>query len=146
MWTSMSDKRKAIEIELWKVEGPLRQAAREKRGIFDIPVDDKDFEKTISAARLKFSVPIAPAMPLIALIQQKKDMRFLRQAACGKTNKHTNHKSHNNISKHGATCSDRAPGKRGHQEREAYSGEASEHYMGMVHTPIPMGKAMRIPK
>ena len=34
---------------------------------------------------------------------------------------------------------------RGHQERESPSGEESEFYMGMVHTPIKIDLAMRIP-
>ena len=72
-------------------------------------------------------------------------MRFLRQLASGQGNKHTNHKSHNTLSKHGETCREKVNGEREHQEHVAYSGEASEHYMAMVHTPIPMGQAMRIP-
>ncbi len=38
--------------------------ARDKRGIWEIPDDDKDYLKILSDLHVKLSVPAAPAMPL----------------------------------------------------------------------------------
>ena len=101
-WRGLSKKIQEREIDLWKVEGSLRDKARSKRAseakrssFCDVPLDDKKkYNEIMDRARVELTPPTAPAMPLIELIKQKNDRRFLRYAASGRKNKHTNHKRH----------------------------------------------------
>ena len=65
----MSKKQKKIEIEKWDALQPKLKAAWGKRGIFEIPDDEStEFLKIVSDLRIKLSVPVAPAMPLVQSI------------------------------------------------------------------------------
>jgi hypothetical protein len=59
IWQTMSKKQKRKEIARWE--------ARNKRGIIEVSVDDKDCLKTMSEARAKLSQPKAPAMPIFSV-------------------------------------------------------------------------------
>jgi hypothetical protein len=74
MWPGLSEKQKQIEIEKWKIEGPLREAARKKRCIFELP-EGEGVQNIIKAARNKLDVPVAAAMPLVAVIKQNRGSR-----------------------------------------------------------------------
>ena len=64
VWMSTSKKQKKLEIQKWEEEKPKLKAARDDRGIYEIPADDKDYLRTIAEARAKLSLPESPAMPL----------------------------------------------------------------------------------
>ena len=64
----MSKKQQKIEIAKWETLQPKLKAAREKRGIFEIPDDDSEYLKIVSDLRAKLSGPAAPAMPLVQTI------------------------------------------------------------------------------
>ena len=65
-WIGMYKKQRKKAIDAWAIEGPAREAAREKRGLYFVPVDDTDYKKVLGEARAKFAKPAAPAMPLKA--------------------------------------------------------------------------------
>ncbi len=60
----MSRKQQKAEQAKWEALQPKLKAARDKRGLWEIPDDDKDYLKIVSELRAKLSVPAAPAMPL----------------------------------------------------------------------------------
>ena len=68
IWSAMGKKPQKIEIAKWEALQPKLKAARDKRGIWEIPEDDKDYLKIVSELRAKQSVPAAPAMPLFQTV------------------------------------------------------------------------------
>ena len=64
MWKFMSDAAKKKAKQIWAVEKPKLDNARQLRGIFFIEPNDEEFKLTMKAARRKLDVPMAAAMPL----------------------------------------------------------------------------------
>ncbi len=62
----MGKKQKAREIAKCEALQHKLKAARDNRGMREIPADDKDYLKILSEVRAKLSVPAAPAMPLFS--------------------------------------------------------------------------------
>ena len=115
----MSKKQQKAEQAKWEALQPKLQAARDNRGIWEIPDDDKDYLKIVSELRAKLSIPAAPAMPLfqtaMASLGAKGDL--LPQSS-------------------GA--------QRQHQDKVADKGPSLD-WFGLVHTPVPIPKALKIP-
>ena len=66
IWSQIGKKQKARDIAKLKAVQPKLKAARDKRGIWEVPADDKGYLKMLSEVRAKLSVPAAPAMPLFS--------------------------------------------------------------------------------
>ena len=56
VWQSLSKKQKIAETAKWEIEKVKRDAARNKRGIFEVSADDKDYLKIMSEVRAKMSI------------------------------------------------------------------------------------------
>jgi hypothetical protein len=65
MWIQMSKKAKREAIEKWSIEGPRRDAARNKRALLKIDPEDAEFKRLTQELRAKLEVKKAPAMPLL---------------------------------------------------------------------------------
>ena len=65
MWTQMSKKAKNEAIAKWNIEGPRRDAARNKRALLEIDPEDAEFKRLTQELRAKLEVNKAPAMPFI---------------------------------------------------------------------------------
>ena len=116
-WRDMNAKEKAKSIAEWKIEGPKRDLARQSRGIFKITAPEEEYDKIMTEAKAKFKLSDAPVMQVI--LQANSGVR--------------QHSSKNK--RHRTT----------HYERIAPVGTVSEDYYALVHTPVPMNKAMNIP-
>jgi len=116
-WRDMNAKEKAKSIAEWKIEGPKRDLARQSRGIFKITATKEEYDKIMTEAKAKFKLPDAPAMQVI--LQANSSVR-----------------KHGSKNKRHRTT---------HYERIAPVGTVSEDYYALVHTPVPMNKAMNIP-
>ena len=117
----MGKKQQKIEIAKWEAPQPKLKAARDKRGIWETPDDDKDYLKIVSDLRAKLSVPAAPAMPLFQTVMAaplgaKGDLQPKK--------------------KRGA--------QRQHQDKVADKGPSID-WFGLLHTPIPIPKALKVP-
>ena len=115
-WKDMNAKDKQKAIDEWAVEGPKRQAAREARGVSKLSIKDEEYDAVMKAAKEKLKVPDAPAMPLVL-------------NALSAVSNHGKHRK-NHIK---------------HQDHIAAAGTVSPHYYALVHTPVPIPKAMKIP-
>ena len=64
-WKTLSKEAKTQAIEDWKIEGPLRQKAREKANVKEIvDADDMhDYIKTLAETRKRIGLDKVPAMP-----------------------------------------------------------------------------------
>jgi hypothetical protein len=109
----MSTKAKKLAIKEWIPELKSRTEARAKRGIGYVPeAEMEDYSKLLTDVRQRYSAPPAPAMPVT---------------------------SNANTSQLAAEdCGDRARGDSGtkHNENIAMAGYVSDHWFGLVHTPI----------
>ena len=62
----MFKKQKLLEIQSWKEEGSKRDAAQARRGRSCIPSEQvEDYTKLMAELRTNFSLPVAPAMPIL---------------------------------------------------------------------------------
>ena len=129
LWFTMTKKAQKAGIEEWKIEGPRRIAERAKHGIPEfIPEADVDeFWKSIEEARAKYEVPYAPAMPVIG-------------------NTFLFHSSIKEEDGDEPESEDERPSlTREHQDHFACPGTVSPEYFALIHTPLSIGDAMRIP-
>ena len=129
LWFSMSQKEKKAAIEEWKIEGPRRVAERAKNGIPEfIPEADVDeFWKSIEEARAKYEIPYAPAMPVVG-------KTFLFQSSIQEEGEDE------------PESEDEKPSvTREHQDHFACPGTVTPEYFALIHTPLSIGDAMRIP-
>ena len=133
MWPRLSAKQQKQEIAEWEKERPLREQARIKAGKVDeVPEDDEaEFIEALSKAKKLHSLPAAPAMPVLA---------HAAIASCTEQSV-ANEKFVRSVAPATAKVLDRE-----HQSKISPKGHASEEYYALVHTPIPLKKAMQIPK
>ena len=104
----------------WIKEKPKLEEAQAARGFKHVPAEDEEYVRIINDARLRLAPHEAPAMPCLPLgCYAGGDPSF---SARGE-------KSH----------------RRPHQDHTAPKGYASVIQFALVHTPIQIGKAMRIP-
>ena len=63
MWKHVSDASKKTAKQIWAIEIPKLDNAKQLRGIFFIEPDDEELKHTMKAARRKLEVPMPAAMP-----------------------------------------------------------------------------------
>ncbi len=120
IWSAMGKKQQKIEIAKWEALQPKLKAARDKRGIWEIPDNDTEYLKIVSDLRVKLSGPAAPAMPLLQTVMA---------SSLG--------------AKGDLLPKDRGAGRQ-HQDKVADKGPSLD-WFGLVHTPIPIPKALKVP-
>ena len=154
VWRKMDKKeREKAQLE-WIPEGKRRDAARLKRGVPEIvPDEDKEYADVMAKARQALAPPPAPAMPVFRCQQNGR-------LQCGES---TNSKQRWAISaqkdqsddsdaerKRASELSDNEwnaiKRHRAHQPKFTASGEFSEAWYAMVHTPVDVKKAYKIPE
>ncbi len=128
--TGYERKQRIKWIDECAVFEPLRKAAGLKRGfgIF-IDKDDAEWAPALAKAKLKCRTPSQPAMPTLSE----------EQAAMATT------EPFEPVSVASNPLRKECSGKKPHQEHVANAGVISNGYYGMVHTPVPMSKALKIP-
>jgi len=124
---------------LWNKESERREKAREKRGFEHRikPEEVEEYKKILSEAQKLWAVPTSPAMPCISVKRAKREAMVL-----------TAHAVIDVVKEQGASPSRpySRPDERTHQDKIAQASFASDEWFALVHTPIPMPKAMKIPK
>jgi hypothetical protein len=103
-----------------------RDRVRAKRGIRYVSDDEAgDFSKMISDLRTAYSTPPAPAMPIYNLVGKagRKARKRANQASAAKAMEPQN-------DEHNASSASR------HRENTVASGEVSQLWIALVHTPI----------
>ena len=121
VWCTLSPKQKEIARAEWIKEKPKLEEAQAARGFKHVPADDEEYVKIINDARLRLAPHEAPAMPCLSLgCYAGGDPSFNARGE----------KSHRRL----------------HQDHTAPKGHASMNQFALVHTPIQIGKAMRIPE
>ena len=121
-WESMSKKGRKKAIEQWKEEKPRRDSERRRSAKLDhIPFEEIDeFEKCLADAKQAHSIPAAPAMPTLPYSGISCSTEQSVAEGC---------KSRRQVLKH--------------KEKIASAGFTSEEFFGLIHTPIPLPKALK---
>ena len=129
----MSKKQQRIEIQRWEKQSKIRDKLREHRKINENPNEEEDeYTRIMSKARKEHSIPDAPSMPLVRIFSQAS-------VTGGGTTSQTKRHSAESEWKHFVDT-------REHQDHVAEAGLVSCEWMAMVHTPVKMSDAMKIPK
>ena len=129
IWSTLSPKQKEQARVEWIKEKPRLEEAQAARGFKFVPEEDEEFIKIVNDARLRLAPHEAPAMPCLPL---GCNAGYIDLAG-------------------GDPCFDARGGKRDksnrrqHTDHTAPKGYASVEQFALVHTPIQIGKAMRIP-
>ena len=118
----------------WALEKPKRDAAREKHGLVPVSAADDVYKRLLSEARAKLSLPKSPAMPCFTCREAS-----LEAITASKVQEKDNFG-------HLLASSKNVPGPRPHDEHVAPKGASSEEWFGLVHTPIDIPKALKIPE
>ena len=134
VWNGLSDKQRKVEIAMWDIEGKARSDERERMKIPTIYPDKEELLKAIEAAKAKIALPPAPAMPLAVNALQRSWIidKATAKATAGCDAEAFFQKQ--NKKRKGA--------KRPHQSHLGSTGWASDDWFALVHTPIPMKKAL----
>ena len=129
---------KAKERVRWKIESQKREEARKKRGIHKIPSNEiENFNKILDAAKRKYSLPAAPAMPT-----RPAYMMAMRSDPDGEMKEPRRRRGRKPLkSKNGKWRATRP-----HQAHFTEAGGQSEAFLAMVHKPIPITQALKIPE
>ena len=128
IWQPMSKTLRETAIKEWNLEKRKREEARTRRGILFAPLEEVEvFNKTNTEAKAKYTLPDAPALPVIpnTICCLAEDI---------------------DITGPWSVLSQPAVMPRAHQEHEAPSGYVSNDWLVLVHTPVPMSKVIKIPK
>ena len=151
-WPHLSRKDQLREIALWQEEGPKRQQARDARArhyIEEAEVDE--YTKILAKAKEEFGIPIASAMPCCGYMMKAKikqledelDATGSISEALDDTNPSDRGDSIRNWKQR--TLWPNKDAARSHQDKIGESSTASIFFFAMVHKPIPLPKAMKIP-
>jgi len=125
---------KKIALKYWADFKPKRDAERTRHGSVPVLANDEVYKKLLSEARAKFSLPKSPAMPC-----------FVRREASLEAITASQAKEEDNFGHLMASTKD-VPGPRPHDQHVAPTGASSEEWFGLVHTPIDIPKALKIPE
>ena len=139
-WKMLSSKQKEQAAREWVLEKPRLEAAQAARGFTHVPEDDNEYLGIINAARARLARGEPPAMlciPYVCYSAGGDPCRDAPGVQCKKAG--------------GDPCSgargvQRLSDIRPHQDRTAPKGYASLDQMAMVHLPIAIDKAMKIPE
>jgi len=134
-WRTLSAKNRRLEIEKWEVIQKERNDARQRLGLQPhIRDEDVDhYTETLASAKLQYSIKAAPAMPLASFACNAFPTSLFQQNKDGLIELDTEQLLHPNDE------------PRPHQDKVAPVGYTSTDHFAMVHTPVPLAKAMRIP-
>ena len=135
VWQSMSKKQKEKAKSKWEIEKVKRKDAREKHGVVEVSPDDNDYLKILSKLRL-LSQPKAPAMPVVRIADPN-----IPKGCASSTESGGRLQAANDDSSAGGNIQPKA-----HQDHVSPKGFASEEWYALVHTPVPIPKAMLIPE
>ena len=120
----MSKKQKHEAINAWNKEDKKHQDARKERGISSVPENEvEDYNKILAQAKEKYSIPAAPAMPVNPAAMLSTDYPDAPSSG-------------------GKPHAD----ERAHQEHWSEPGFVSNEWFALVNTPIPISKALKMPK
>ena len=132
IWRDWSKKQRKDCIAQWEKERPSYEASWAKRKYpKDIPEEEvENYEKIIAEVRTRLSPPAAPAMPTVSYSASSILSRASNMPAQGvdgrpKIKTKTN---------------------RAHRDRLSKAFVASPEYFSLVHTPLSIPEAMKIPK
>ena len=139
LWIKLARNGKLKERQKWSNEKPKLDNARRLRGIYFTDPDDKEFKETIKNARKKLETAMAPAMP----------------CKTSKKSKHGETRGKTNDIKAKFTCILKASESTRlrmeeslpnyHEDHIAGKGDNSLQHYNLVHKPILMPQAMKIP-
>ena len=137
-WGRYGPEKQQKEIDDWNRESANRLEERTRRGFLKVEAHDvEEYDRIIGQVIRENNIPAAPAMPVTI-----------------SANAFPSHHSSFNRPKAIFPCAPAMPdeatpssssGSRSHQPRLGSLQNFSEHFYGMVHKPIPLPKAMRIP-
>jgi hypothetical protein len=162
VWLSFSKKEKERAITEWNIQQPIRDAARLQRGskeYIDIPIDEHAKVLAKAQAENKSREPTAPAMPLYkhttkATQQHQEQQTRVLQATLRFRNS-SNHTEKfdtqphypppQNSVKTQTTTTDSKDQTRPHQPHFAQIGNFAIDGYDLIHTPLQMPMAMKIP-
>ena len=129
----MSDKQKKEAQDIWKIEGPKRDACRTKRGYTYVqPADTEAYEKALKDAE-RMVPKKAPCMPL-------KQTQIAHSGKAGVNTTACQEGETDNVDPNGSHVSNTT-----HNENTSSRGFSSDEQFAMVHAPIPIEKALQIP-
>ena len=89
----------STHLSEWADKCAKMQAARRNRGIFEVPIDDKDYFEVIADARLKLVKDTAPALPCMV----REDSRGKPQTCATSTNARKEQSDSEKIQEHAET-------------------------------------------
>jgi len=135
----MGDAQKRKARERWAIEEPLQKEARDLRGIYEVPADDKEYDKLLEELKVKLALPKPPAMPVLA-----KQGESLCETGPPLSNRQKAKALNEEIFRQ-RSFHVTSPDGKSHVERIAPRGHASEEWFACVHTPLPIPKALQIP-
>ena len=135
MWTFISDAAKKKAKQIWAIEKPKLENAKQLRGIFFIEPNDEEFKLAMKAARRKLEVPMPAAMPCKIPIKSS-----------GETHRNVGKRQTKYACIVDADESTRprleGAGHKPHQDHIAAKGMNSMTHHSLVHKFIPMPQAL----
>ena len=142
-----SDRKKAMEH--WKIEGPIRKAAREARGIFHVEEEDvAEYTKRCKELSTIYSIGPAPLMPLLGqAAPPDPDSYFDAVDTTVEVGGDSYEPWVCMMANAQAQLEHQAShySEKEHIDFVAQAGMQSNDYFAMVHKPIPIDKAWKIP-
>jgi len=161
-WSRLGTKDKAKQIQDWEVERTARDEERAKRGITEVSKEDEqDYQDSLERAIAQHNISIAPCMPVMpmAMLLQRfteterpgatlgEEMAKMANAALEVDSQVPEVSvSEESMGRPNAYEGSMDGTQRRHQERIASAGTSSTTHYAMVHKPIPLPVAMRIPE
>jgi len=139
------EKNKRETIEKWKIEGPRRDAARNKRALLEIDPEDEEFKRHAQELKAKLEVNKAPAMPLLTAEEAQTIFINQNQVVRNSSELDSINGSAAASTPDGTGQSNKCKSLRPHQDHFASKGFVSEDWHDFVHTPVPIPKAFKIP-
>ncbi len=151
-WGRLGPKGQQKAIREWEIEGPAREKARAKRGILsDIVIkdDEAEFERTLSEACLKYSMKEVPAMPLRAAANELpfKERGLIELISQYLPKEDPVRVSGNAMPLYTARTKSFGSAQRPHDDKiEDSHMPNTENFVAMVHKPIKIPDALKIPE
>ena len=152
-WRTMSRKMKGEAIRQWETISKAREAARKKRGNFHIPADELDlYHRKLAEVRNELSEPAAPAMPLgIELSDSEGEDPDFPPLVDSSESEGEQVSSDSDREQECSAHKELASASRGrpraeHREKLGSAGSVSHDWFALVHTPIPLPEAKKIPE
>jgi hypothetical protein len=134
----MSKQEKAQAIDRWSIETIARDAERARNNISHVSKEEEeDYHLKLAQAKAMNPLPPASAMPT---------MRYLMPGTLANPQKPNRWRKNTLTSSQDASATELTPTQRTHQDHFQTAGFQSESFYAMVHKPIPIEQALRIPE